>query len=65
MPGDGPEKPEAAPPAKAREALGGPSAASEGAPPEAGARQAGVCASGDGPERLRNTHVAKIPELKM
>lgn len=40
-------------PAKAREALGGPSARSEGGGP------------GDGPGRLRNVGVAKIPELKM
>lgn len=52
-------------PAKAPWALRGPSAASEGAPPKAGARQAGVCAFGDGPEQLRNVGVAKIPELKM
>ena len=48
-------------PAKAREAVCG----LRGAPPKAGARQAGVCASGDSPEQLRNVGVAKIPELKM
>lgn len=33
-----------------------------GAPPKARAGSAGVCASGDGPEQLRNVGVAKIPE---
>ena len=36
-----------------------------GAPPKAGLRRAGVCASGDGPEQLRNVDVAKIPESGM
>lgn len=49
-------------PAKACEALRGPSASSEGVSSKAGARQAGVCAFGDGPEQLRNVGVAKIPE---
>lgn len=73
MPGDGPQKPRKWPlrrlrgrggatlPAKACQALRGPS----GAPPKAGPLQAGVCAFGDGPEQLRNTHVAKIPESGM
>lgn len=52
-------------PAKARQALRGPSASSEGVSPKTRARLAGLCASDDGPEQLRNTHVAKIPELKM
>lgn len=52
-------------PAKAREALRGPSAASEGVPPKAGAGLTGLCDAGDAPERLRNVGVAKIPELKM
>lgn len=52
-------------PAKACQGLRGPSAGSEGVPPKAGARQAGVCDAGDGPEQLRNVGVAKIPELKM
>lgn len=52
-------------PAKARQALRGPSASSEGAPPKAGAQCAGVCAFDGGPEQLRNVGVAKIPELKM
>lgn len=74
MPADGPSEAPESPlrrlrgqggatlPAKACEALRGPSAASEGAPPKAGPRRAGVCAVGDGPEQLRNVHVAKIPE---
>lgn len=33
-----------------------------GAPPKAGARQAGVCDADGGPEQLRNVGVAKIPE---
>lgn len=52
-------------PAKARQALRGPSASSEGAPPKAGAQCAGVCAFDGGPEQLRNAGVAKIPELEM
>ena len=52
-------------PAKTRQALRGPSARSEGRPRRRGSARLGVCASGDGPEQLRNVGVAKIPELKM
>ena len=52
----------ATPPAKAREALGGPSAAFGGAPAPAGARRAGELDADGGPEQLRNVGVAKIPE---
>ena len=73
MPGDGPESPPrrlrarggAALPAKARRALGGPPASSEGGAPEGGAGGSGACDAEGGPERLRNAGVAKIPELKM
>lgn len=49
-------------PAKAREALRGPSAASEGAPPKAGPAGWGVRGADGGPAELRNVGVAKIPE---
>lgn len=49
-------------PAKAREALRGPSAASEGAPPKAGAGRLGCAPDEGGPAELRNVGVAKIPE---
>lgn len=70
MPGDGPRMASEAPsgpgwghptgegPRGPRRAVCG----LRGASPEAGPRQAGACAFGDGPEQLRNVDVAKIPE---
>ena len=49
-------------PAKACQALRGPSASSEGRPRRPGPSAPGVCAFDGGPEQLRNTNVAKIPE---
>jgi hypothetical protein len=65
--------PKAPAPAGASPSAGAPPEAREG-PSEGRFRSlrgrprrpgAGVCASGDGPEPLRNAGVAKIPELKM
>ena len=52
-------------PAKARQALRGPSAASEGLPRRPGPGRLGCAPDEGGPEQLRNAGVAKIPELKM
>ena len=52
-------------PAKAREALREPSASAVESAPKAGGRFDRAVRPGDGPEQLRNTDVAKIPELGM
>lgn len=73
MPADAPQRPEKAPRSAADAPAwatlpAGPRRPSErrfrslGAPPKAGGVRGGP---GDGPERLRNVGVAKIPELDM
>lgn len=48
-------------PAKARQALRGPSAASEGAPPKAGSRRAGVCDAEGGARAITQHRCCENP----